>query len=121
LYDLEYRGTERIADREAHVLAIEAKNEIVEEGISVIVGDTEFVYAIETSDPSDDLEAVEQTLWIDAEYEYPLKERVVFEEPDGERIVMTERFDSVAFNAGLEDETFDPPTNATVNGSIDVT
>ncbi|WP_226005927.1 LolA family protein [Natrinema salinisoli] len=120
LYDLEYRGTERIADREAHVLAVEAKNETVERGISAIVGDTEYVYAIETSDPSDDLEAVEQTLWIDTEYDYPLKERVVFEEPDGERIVMTERFDSVAFNVGLEDERFDPPENATTENSTAV-
>jgi len=50
------------------------------------------------------------------EYDYPLKERVVFEEPNGERIVMTERFVSVAFNTGLEDETFafEPPENATV-------
>jgi len=40
----------------------------------------------------------------------------VFEEPNGERIVMTERFVSVAFNTGLEDETFafEPPENATV-------
>ncbi|MFC6769204.1 LolA family protein [Natrinema soli] len=115
-YDLEYQGTEQIAGRDAHVLDVEAKNETVERGISAIIGDTEYVYALETSDPKDELQAVEQTLWIDTEYDYPLKERVVFEEPDGERIVMTERFESVAFNTGLDDETFafEPPENATV-------
>jgi outer membrane lipoprotein-sorting protein len=115
-YDLEYQGTEQIAGRDAHVLDVEAKNETVENGISAIIGDTKYVYALETSDPKEELQAVEQTLWIDSEYDYPLKERVVFEEPNGERIVMTERFVSVAFNTGLEDETFafEPPENATV-------
>ncbi|SEQ46057.1 LolA family protein [Natrinema salaciae] len=115
-YDIEYRGTERVAGRETYVLDVEAKNETVEEGISAIVGDTKYVYAIETSSPRRELETVEQTLWIDTEYEYPLREKVVFEEPNGERIVLTERFESVSFNTGLEDETFafEPPANATV-------
>ncbi|WP_226040958.1 DUF2092 domain-containing protein [Natrinema sp. DC36] len=115
-YDLEYQGTEQIAGRDAHVLDVEAKNETVEKGISAIIGDTKFVYALETSDPKDELQAVEQTLWIDTEYDYPLKERVVFEQPNGERIVMTEQFESVSFNTGLDDETFtfEPPENATV-------
>lgn len=115
-YDLEYEGTERVADRRAHVLEVEAKNETVESGISAIVGDTKFVYALNTSNPKEDLEAVERRLWIDTEYNYPLKEKVVFEYPDGERIVMTEQFESIRFNTGLEDETFafEPPENATV-------
>lgn len=115
-YDLEYEETEEIAGREAHVLEVEAKNETVEEGISAIVGDTEFVYALNTSNPKENLEAVEQRLWIDTEYNYPLKEKVVFEYPDGERIVMTETYESIRFNTGLEDETFafEPPENATV-------
>ncbi|QLK25562.1 DUF2092 domain-containing protein [Natrinema zhouii] len=117
-YELEYQGTEQIAGRDAHVLDAEAKNETVERGISAIVGDTKYVYALETSDPdpSGELQTVEQTLWIDTEYDYPLKERVVFEEPNGERIVMTEQFESIAFNTGLDDETFafEPPENATV-------
>ncbi|QLG47337.1 LolA family protein [Natrinema halophilum] len=115
-YSIEYRGTERVADRETHVLDVKAKNETVEKGISTIVGDTEYVFALETSNPAEDLRTVEQTLWIDTEYDYPLKEKVVFEQPNGERIVMTERFESVRFNTGLDDETFafDPPENATV-------
>lgn len=115
-YDIEYRGTETVAGRETHVIDVEAKNETVEKGVSAIVGDTEYVYALETSSPKEELETVEQTLWIDAEYEYPLRSKVVFDVPDGERIVLTQRFESVAFNTGLEDETFafEPPENATV-------
>ncbi|WP_254763418.1 LolA family protein [Natrinema marinum] len=115
-YDIEYDGTERIAGRETHVLDVAAKNETVEKGISAIVGDTKYVYALETSNPREELLVVEQRLWIDTEYDYPLKERVVFEAPDGERIVLTDYYESVSFNDGLDDErfAFDPPENATV-------
>lgn len=114
-YDLEYLGVEEVADRETHVLDVELREEAVDQGISVLVGDTEYVYALETVDAPDDFDVVEQTVWIDDEYEYPLKERLVFE-IDGERHVLTERFESVSFNDGLDDETFafDPPENVTV-------
>lgn len=115
-YDLEYRGTEEIADRKAHVLEIDLREEAVEEGISVLLGGTEYVYALETVDAPDDIDVVEQTVWIDAEYDYPLQERRVFELGDGERYEMTERFESVSFNEGIDDETFEfePPENVTV-------
>ena len=115
-YDLEYRGTDRIAGREAHVLAVEAKSETVERGVSFLVGDTEFVVPLETSDANGDLEIVEQRLWIDAEYEYPLKERVVYETNTGERGELVMEYESIAFNVGLADErfAFEPPENATV-------
>ena len=116
LYEFEYRGTERVADREAHVLDVELKDEAVTEGLSVLVGDTEYVYALETIDPSDELTVVEQRIWIDAEFEYPLKERLVFEGPDGDRHVMIEEYETISFNVGLDDETFafEPPKNTTV-------
>lgn len=115
-YTLEYEGTDRVAGRETHVLDVEAKNETVEKGISAIVGNTEYVYALDTSNPRKELRVVEQTLWIDAEYDYPLKEKVVFNVPGKGRIVMTEQFESVTFNSGIDDETFTfaPPENTTV-------
>ncbi|WP_117365878.1 LolA family protein [Natrarchaeobaculum sulfurireducens] len=115
-YDLEYRGTETVADREAHVLDVTAKDEAVTDGVSVLVGDTEFVYALETVDPADELEVTEQTVWIDAEYDYPLKERVVSEDVDGEPYEFTERFETVIFNDVDEGTSaFDPPENATAD------
>ncbi|AGB32539.1 outer membrane lipoprotein-sorting protein-like protein [Natrinema pellirubrum DSM 15624] len=116
LYDLEYRGTDRVADREAHVLAVAAKNETVERDVSLIVGDTEFVYPLETDDPRDEIDVVEQRLWIDTEYDYPLKERLVYETPSGDRYELRMEYDSIAFNVGLEDErfAFEPPENTTV-------
>ena len=116
LYDLEYRGTDEIAGREAHVLEAEAKNESVEDELSVLVGDTEYVYALETTeiDAADQFHIVDQRVWIDTEYEYPLKEEVTWETATGERVVMTERFESVSFTEGLEDERFEfePPDDA---------
>ncbi|OLZ41436.1 hypothetical protein A6E15_10770 [Natrinema saccharevitans] len=115
-YDLEYRGTDRIADREAHVLAVEAKNETVERDVSLIVGDTEFVYPLETSDPTDEIDVVEQRLWIDTAYDYPLKERLVYETPSGDRYELRMEYESIAFNVGLEDDrfAFEPSENTTV-------
>ena len=117
LYDLDYRGTERIADREAHRLEVTARNESTTAGVSLVVGDAEFVYATATIDPEDELHVVEQTVWIDVEYDYPLAERLVVEDPDGDRYVLTERFVSVEFDPGFDADafTFDPPANATVD------
>ena len=118
LYELSYRGTDDVAGREARVLELAAANESVEDQLSVLVGDTEYVYALETTaiDSTDQFYVVEQRVWIDTEYEYPLKEEVIWETANGERVVMTERFDSVSFNEGLADETFEfePPDDATV-------
>ena len=115
-YDLEYLGTEMVADRETHAVDVDLKEEAVADGVSVLIGSTEYVYALETVEAPDELNIVEQTVWVDDEYDYPLKERMVFENTDGERYEMTERFETVSFNDGLEDETFEfePPENATV-------
>ncbi|MDJ1433541.1 DUF2092 domain-containing protein [Halostagnicola sp. A-GB9-2] len=115
-YDLDYQGTEVIADRETNVLDIDLKDEGVEDGISVLIGSTEYVYALEAVDVPDELNVVEQTVWVDDEYDYPLKERMIFENADGERYEMIERFETVSFNEELDDETFEfePPENATV-------
>ncbi|AFZ71881.1 LolA family protein [Natronobacterium gregoryi] len=117
LSDLEYEGVETVADRKTHVLTVEAETESATDGVSVLVGDTEFVYALETVDPSDELEVHEQRLWIDAEYEFPLKQVLVLKaDTENERYVMTEQFESVTFNGDVDEETFafEPPENATV-------
>lgn len=116
LYDLEYRGTETVADREGHRLEVTARNESVVAGISLFIGDTELLWSAATTDPADELQVIEQTLVIDAEYDYPLAERLVFADEQGERYVLTERYETVSFNPDLGDDefAFDPPSNATV-------
>lgn len=114
-YDIAYLGTETVADREAHVVDVTMTDEVVTEGFSLLVGDTEFVYAIETVDPATELEVTEQRLWIDAEYDFPLREEVILEDDDGNEYLLSERFESVEFD-DVDDDTFsfDPPENATV-------
>lgn len=116
LVTLEYDGTETVADREAHVLLVETRNESVTDGIGLLVGDVEFVYALETVDPAEELVVAEARIWLDAEYGYPLKEKVVFGVPGEEPYRYTERFEEISFNEGLEDDrfAFEPPPNATV-------
>ena len=116
LVEVEYAGTETIADREAHVLDVAAANETATRGIELLVGDREFVFALDSVDPNDELLVVETRVWIDAEYDYPLKEQAVFIEDDDERHVYTERFESVTFNGDIGDDAFafEPPEDATV-------
>lgn len=115
LVELEYEGTDVVADREVHVLLVEARNESVAEGVGVLVGDTQFVYALETVDPSEELLVAETRLYLDAEYGFPLKEEVVFDVPGEEPYRYTERFETVSFEAVADERfAFEPPANATV-------
>lgn len=86
-----YGGTDTVADREVYVLRLTPVNE-----------STDANY--------------EQTLWLDAENYFPLKQRTAWTH-EGQRTVMTTTYTDVAFDPGLDDDTFTPdiPENATVH------
>lgn len=56
-----------------------------------------------------------QTLWLDAEWYYPLQRQTAWTQ-GGNRTVITTTYTNVTFDPGLSDSTFDfePPSNATV-------
>ncbi len=87
--DVDYAGTEAVDGRTAHVLRITPRAGV-------------------------DLD-YEQTLWIDAERFFPLRQRTAWTD-DGERTVLTTTYSDVRFDPGLSDDAFEPaaPENATV-------
>ena len=122
--DVEYVGTERIADRETHVVEIEpARNASIDAALSFHFGDEEF--DIVTVDPSDEETNVTHvtTWWIDAERNYPLKEQVEREYENPEEHVFrreasnrTVVYEDVTFDADIPEDRFtiDPPEGTEV-------
>jgi len=84
-----FDGTEHVAGREAYVLHVDA----VESAASDF----------------------EQTVWVDTERFFPLKQRTEWTD-DGERASVTTTYENVTFDPGFGDAAFalDPPANATV-------
>ncbi len=87
---VDYVGTATVADRDVHVLRIAPSNDAADA-------------------------AYEQTLWVDAERFFPLKQRTAWTD-DGQRTVLTTTYEDVQFDPGLGDGAFEPefPANATV-------
>jgi len=89
-YEVAYLGTERVADRTAHGFQMTAVTDAA-------VG-------------------LNRTLWLDAEYYYPLRseQTVAFDDRTYE---ISTHLEDVTFDAGLSPDAFDwtPPANATVD------
>jgi outer membrane lipoprotein-sorting protein len=87
-------------------------------GTATVDGRTTYVLEIEPR--GDAGSAYRQTLWVDAERFFPLKQRTQWT-ADGERVSTTTTYRNVTFDPGLADSTFefDPPANATVE-TLDV-
>ncbi|WP_049921791.1 outer membrane lipoprotein-sorting protein [Halopiger djelfimassiliensis] len=100
-FDVEYGGTETVADRDAHVIRLTPSGE----------GDEEL------AEMYDELE-----LWIDEEYWYPLQQRAELTVGDESRTVTT-TFEEIEFNGGVDDGrfAFDPPEDAEIVSADDVT
>ncbi len=107
-----YVGTDTVAGREVHVVDVAIENESVERGIDVLVGDTRFVYPIETEER--DVALQRQRLWIDREYGYVLKQHEVYEDPDGSELEVTATFEEVSFGERIDDDRFELPDGAEV-------
>jgi len=86
-----YEGTDTVAGREVYVLRLTPVDETSES-------------------------AYEQTLWLDAENAFPLKQRTAWTH-EGKRTVQTTTYTDVTFDPGLDDARFTPdlPANATVH------
>ncbi|WP_232701108.1 LolA family protein [Halobacterium wangiae] len=88
-------------------------------GTTTVDGRTAYVLRVEPADDADTA-GYRQTLWVDAEYFFPLKQRTEWTE-DGETVSTTTTYTNVTFDPGLANSTFsfDPPANATVE-TLDV-
>ncbi|MFP9192702.1 LolA family protein [Natronosalvus vescus] len=107
-YEVTYEGTDTVANRSAHVVSVEPREEAIEQGVGFLVGDTHYLYPLETS-PYPETDVREQTLWLDEEFGYPLKVEQTYTDIDGTTLEVTVSYDSITFGADLEDDLFDPP------------
>ncbi|MEY7848825.1 DUF4367 domain-containing protein [Natrarchaeobius sp. A-rgal3] len=100
-FDVEYDGTETVADREAHVLRL-TPSEDGDENVAEVYD--------------------EIVLWIDDEYWYPLKQQAEMDTEE-HSMAVTITFEEIEFNAGVEDDrfAFDPPEDAEVVSLEDIT
>ncbi|MFC7216412.1 outer membrane lipoprotein carrier protein LolA [Saliphagus sp. GCM10025334] len=114
-YDVAYEGTETVANRTTHVVSVEPKETTVDRGIGVLVGDTRYVYPLETS-AYEETDFEGGTFWIDDEHGYPLAMQGTYTDVDGTELEVTSTFETVTFGADLEDGLFDPPVE---NGTSD--
>lgn len=111
--DLVYRGTETVADTEAHVVEIVPPAElVVERSIDVLVGQTEYRIPLQT-DESEAPYVVEERWWIDDETGYPIKQEITVRTPDGEPVsIATREYEEIVIGPDLDQELFDPQTSA---------
>ncbi|WP_114577782.1 hypothetical protein [Saliphagus sp. LR7] len=107
-----YVGTDTVAGRDVHVVDVDVRNESVKRAIDVVVGDTRFVYPVAIEER--DIALQHQRLWIDEEYGYVLKQREIYEDPDGTELEVTSTFEEVSFGERIDDDRFELPDDADV-------
>ncbi|WP_049923052.1 LolA family protein [Halopiger djelfimassiliensis] len=118
-YDLVSEGTETVDGREAHRITAEPKSDDdPDRSIELLVGETVYRIPLENT-PDDDLEGatVTRSIWIDDEYRYPIAERNVVRNADGDILHrMTVTYEELAIDEGLPPGTFtyEPPADAEV-------
>jgi outer membrane lipoprotein-sorting protein len=82
------------------------------DGSETVSGRT--VYVLRLTEPGAG-DGFTQTLWVDIEHWFPVKQRTSWTE-DGERVTVTTTYSNLSFDPGLRDSafSFDPPADATV-------
>lgn len=124
-YDLTYvggsdedGGLDTVGGRPTHRIDADPDSAEIERSIDLLVGETVYRIPLEET-PVDDLEAatVSRSIWIDDEYRYPVKERDVVRDDDGDILHrLTVTYEDLTLDGDLEPETFsyEPPADAEV-------
>ncbi|WP_226041034.1 DUF2092 domain-containing protein [Natrinema sp. DC36] len=114
-YRLGYEGTETVDGRTAHVVETKPQVDDIGPKVELVVGDTTYVMPVNIIQDLEKLEVV-RTVWIDAEYRYPIKERNTMREDGETRHELTVTYENLSIDEGLEPGTFtyEPPNGATV-------
>ncbi|RQG91939.1 LolA family protein [Natrarchaeobius chitinivorans] len=96
-----------IEDRDAYHLTYDPpEGETVDRSIDVLVGDTEYVLALETSERDvDDRRVDEVQVWLDRETLFPVRHRV-----SGDGVELETTYRDLVIEPGLEDDLFEPPS-----------
>ncbi|AFZ74446.1 LolA family protein [Natronobacterium gregoryi] len=117
-YDLDYEGHDTVNGRTAHRIEADPNSVEIDRSIDLLVGETTYRIPLEETPVDNPEEAtVSRSIWIDDEYRYPVKERNVVRDADGEilhRVTVT--YEDLALDSGLERGPFsyEPPADAEV-------
>ncbi|RQG87009.1 outer membrane lipoprotein carrier protein LolA [Natrarchaeobius halalkaliphilus] len=108
-YTLTEREETTIEGRETYRLVFDPpENETVERSVDVLVGDTEYVIPLETSERDIEDRGIERIeIWLDKETLFPVRHHL-----DGDEIELETTYRNLAVEPGLEDDLFefDPST-----------
>ncbi|WP_081655462.1 LolA family protein [Halopiger goleimassiliensis] len=101
--------------REVYRIAFEPPaNETVERSIDVLVGETEFVIPLETTEREDlERSADRVELWLDQETLFPLRHTI-----EGDGLTLETTYTDVRFDPGFEDDLFEPPSDQDDGGGF---
>ncbi|SIS05727.1 LolA family protein [Natronorubrum thiooxidans] len=83
-------------------------NETIERSVGVRVGQTEYVFPLETSETGPYERSADRVeLWLDRETLFPVKHTIA-----GDDIELTTTYRNLSIDGGLDDDLFEPPTVA---------
>lgn len=124
-YDLTHDGTDTVDGRETHRIdatpTAAAAGDTAGRSIDLLVGETVYQIPLETVSETELEDAtISRTVWIDDEFSYPVKERDVVRDGDGDlRHRLTVTYEELAIDEGLDSETFvyEPLADAEINAT----
>lgn len=108
-FEVRYVGTDRVADRDAHVVVFTADGE-TDASLTLLVGGSE--YQLAEASVGDRLGLDEHRLWIDVEHAHPLMEQSTLVGPDGQEVTVTDRYEHIRFDTVTDAIEFDVPADA---------
>lgn len=92
-------------------------NETIERSVGVQVGQTEYVFPLETAEAGPYERSADRVeLWLDQETLFPVKHTIA-----GDGIELTTIYRNLSVDEGLADDLFEPPTVADDDGDADET
>ncbi|ELY43365.1 LolA family protein [Natronorubrum sulfidifaciens] len=108
-YDVTALEETQFDGQDAYRVAFEPPaNETIERSASVLIGQTEYVFPLETADADPDERSADRVeLWLEQETLFPVKHTIA-----GDGIELTTTYRNLSIDGGLEDDLFEPPTAA---------
>ncbi|WP_121742629.1 LolA family protein [Natronorubrum halophilum] len=115
-YDVTSIEETTIDGRDVYRVALDPPgNETIERSISVRVGDTEYVLALETAEGEPYERSADRVeLWLDQETMFPVKHAIA-----GDGIELETTYWNLSIDAGLEEDLFEPPETSTDENESD--
>jgi len=119
-YQANYVGTERVEDRSAHVVELTPPDDTtIALSLDVQAGETDYEFELEEAS-EEQWYVTQETLWIDTETAYPIKQRIEWTDQEGDVVASNIRtYHELTVGAEINEEEafeFEPPKRVDVTG-----